>query len=80
MASTKNGYDPRWVKAINQVLEDRDAPARVSDVNEELWDRFIGPMCDAIEEGEYRELERKPCPNCKSEERHMVGCPVGHES
>jgi len=50
---TPFGYDPRWVDAINGVLADRDmAHIVVKDLNEEIWDRFIGPLVDAIEESE----------------------------
>lgn len=50
MEHTPNGYDPRWVAAINGVLEDREADTRITDVTEELWERFIGPMIDAIQD------------------------------
>ncbi len=46
--ATKNGYDPRWIEAINGVLEDRDEDVRIIDITDELWARFIGPMVDAL--------------------------------
>ena len=49
--STPNGYDPLWVQAINHVLEDRESNVRITDIDELLWDRFIGPMVDSIEDG-----------------------------
>lgn len=47
---TPNGFDPRWVDAINGALADRDVESRVFDLDDELWERFIGPMLDAIED------------------------------
>lgn len=47
---TPNGYDPKWVKAINGVLEDRDSPVRIADIDDGLWERYIGPMVDEIEQ------------------------------
>jgi hypothetical protein len=48
---TQNGYDQRWVAAINAVLSDRESEhPGVEDIDEELWDRFILPMIDAIED------------------------------
>lgn len=46
---TPNGYDPRWIAAINAVMEDREVDHRITDLDDPFWDRFIGPMCDAIE-------------------------------
>jgi hypothetical protein len=54
---TENGYDPLWVEAINVVLQEREARVRIKDISDELWSRFIGPMVDAIEAGEFSELE-----------------------
>lgn len=51
--TTPFGYDPLWIEAINGVLDDREIPhIRVRDLNDEIWERFIGPMIDAIEESE----------------------------
>ena len=47
---TPNGYDVRWIDAINGVLHDREADIRVSDINDAIWTRFIGPMIDRIED------------------------------
>jgi len=58
--STPNGYDPHWIAAINGVLSDRDSGVRITDLNDELWERFIGPMCDAIEDGYVLTAERAP--------------------
>lgn len=52
---TPNGYDPKWIEAINGVMEDRDVDARITDLTDDLWNRFIGPLCDAIEDGEYHD-------------------------
>jgi hypothetical protein len=49
--STPNGYDARWIACINQVLEDRESPV-TDDISEDLWDEFIGPMIDEIENQE----------------------------
>jgi hypothetical protein len=54
---TPNGYDPRWVEAINGVLEDRDSDIRIVDLDDDFWNEFIGPMVDAIEDGEWPETE-----------------------
>jgi hypothetical protein len=52
MSNTPNGYDPRWIEAINQALADRGSETRITDITEDTWDAFIGPMCDMIEEEE----------------------------
>jgi len=49
--STPNGYDKRWVDAINGVMADREVDVRIADLTDEMWDAFIGPMCDAVENG-----------------------------
>ena len=51
---TSNGYDDAWVSAINGVMEDRGAKVRIVDLDDALWERFIGPLCDAIEDTEGR--------------------------
>jgi len=66
---TPNGYDPRWVGAINGVLEDRESDVRITDLTEDLWDEFLGPMIDAIERQETR------CPRCETQYRGDV-CPA----
>jgi len=53
--STPNGFDPLWIKAINEVLNDRETGLVIKDIQQELWDRHIGPMIDAIEEDELQE-------------------------
>ena len=53
--STPNGFDPLWIKAINEVLRDRETGLVIKDIKEELWDRHIGPMIDAVEEDEFQE-------------------------
>src|SRR5262249_6668505 len=60
---TSNGYDTRWIDAINGVLEDRDGGLRIADLTEDLWNEFIGPMIDAIERQETR------CPRCETQYR-----------
>jgi hypothetical protein len=54
---TRNGYDDRWVDAINNVLQDRESQIRINDLDDNLWNDHIGPMCDAIENGHFREIE-----------------------
>lgn len=49
---TPNGYDPGWVECINNVLAEREAGIRITDVDDDLWETFIGPMVDAIEHRE----------------------------
>lgn len=51
--ATPNSFDPLWVSCINQILSDRGCDERIMDIAPEMWDRFIGPMCDAIEDGEF---------------------------
>lgn len=48
--ATTNGYDQRWIDAINDVLADRDVPVQISDIDYGLWQSFIGPMIDCIED------------------------------
>lgn len=50
--STPNGYDPLWVAAINNVLSDREHDLRITDITEEVWDEHVGPMIDAVEDGD----------------------------
>lgn len=47
--TTPNGYDRRWIDAINVVLADRKARRQIEDIDDALWERFIGPMIDSIE-------------------------------
>lgn len=49
--STPNGFDQLWIEAINTVLGERETPVRIKDLDPALWDAFIGPMIDAIEDG-----------------------------
>lgn len=50
---TPNGWDPLWVEAINHVLQDRGVTnIQITDISDKVWDRFIGPMIDAIEDGQ----------------------------
>lgn len=54
--STPNGYDQRWIDAINVVLDDRGREyPPITDINDALWDKFLGPMVDAIEDGFLKE-------------------------
>lgn len=53
---TPNGYDLAWVSAINGVMEDRETNVRVADLDDHVWERFIGPLCDAYERGEFPHL------------------------
>lgn len=46
---TKEGYDRRWVHAINGVLEDRESEVRISDLDDWLWERYLGPLVDEVE-------------------------------
>jgi len=47
--NTPNGYDPRWVDAINAALEDRGSSLRAVDLDDQIWERFLGPLVDAYE-------------------------------
>jgi hypothetical protein len=49
--STPNGYDPRWVEAINGALKDRGLEIRCTDLDFLLWKKYIGPMIDEFENG-----------------------------
>ena len=55
MNHTPNGYDPLWVKAINHALADRESDVRIQDIDEHIWDTFLGPLIDSIEDGEETE-------------------------
>jgi hypothetical protein len=48
---TPNGFDPLWVQAINRVLEDRGSALRATDLDDRLWQRYLGPLIDAFEDG-----------------------------
>lgn len=49
--TTPNGYDRRWIDAINVVLADRKTSTkRIEDIDDALWERFVGPMIDSIED------------------------------
>lgn len=56
LEQTPNGYDARWIGAINGALADRaiDNPVHVRavDLNDDLWDEFIGPLVDLYEDEE----------------------------
>jgi hypothetical protein len=60
--STENGYDPAWVSAINAVLNDREVDVQITDLDDEFWDRWIGPAVDEIADGgtlvDYRITKR----------------------
>lgn len=56
---TPNGYDPRWLPVINQVLEDREASVCIVDLNDALWTLHVGPMIDAIEDGDFEDIVKK---------------------
>lgn len=47
---TPNGFDRHWVEAINQVFRDREINIVITDLHPTLWDNYISPMADAIEE------------------------------
>lgn len=49
---TPNGFDPRWVELINGALADREVEIRITDLSPRMWDEYIGPLLDAIENGE----------------------------
>lgn len=48
--STPNGFDQRWIDAINNVLEDRGSDLRIEDLMPRAWDLFLGPLVDAVED------------------------------
>jgi len=48
---TPSGFDWRWVDAINGTLADRDSDVvRIEDIEQDMWDRHLGPLVDAIED------------------------------
>ncbi len=47
---TSNGYDPRWIDAINRVLSDRDSDVRITDIDDQVWEAFLGPLVDFFED------------------------------
>jgi hypothetical protein len=47
---TPHGFDRRWLAPINGALADRGAAAQVDDLDDDLWDRYLGPLLDALEE------------------------------
>jgi hypothetical protein len=47
--STPNGYDRRWIEAINTALEDREVERRIVDLDDGAWERWIAPVLDFIE-------------------------------
>jgi hypothetical protein len=51
---TESGFSPLWIAAINGVLSDRDTGIKIVDIDQALWDEFIGPMCDEIEDNPER--------------------------
>lgn len=58
--NTPNGYDPAWVTAINQALEGRQAnDVRINDINDAIWNMYLGPMLDAIEAGDFKDIVEK---------------------
>lgn len=58
---TPNGYDSRWVDAINNALAHRDSSTRLRDIDDYLWELFLGPLCDAVDRGyvEFGDAEHR---------------------
>jgi hypothetical protein len=54
--TTPNGFDTRWIEAINTALEQRGDQLRLGDINSEVWASFIEPMIAHIEAGTYPDL------------------------
>ena len=50
--TTPNGYDERWVAAINEVLAARGSTLRAVDLDDSIWERFVDPLVDAFEDGQ----------------------------
>jgi hypothetical protein len=48
---TSDGFDPLWLVVINRVLEERGSALCASDLDDSLWERFLGPLIDAFEDG-----------------------------
>ena len=53
MNHTPNGFDPSWIEAINGVLEDRESDVRIKDLDDVIWERWVGPLVDTIEDGHF---------------------------
>ena len=54
---TPNGYDPHGSRRSTTFSPTvRSRGSELTDLNDSLWERFIGPMADAIERGEYPDL------------------------
>lgn len=48
-STTPNGYDQRWIDAINGALEDRGANVRAVDLDDPLWHLHLGTLVDHFE-------------------------------
>ncbi len=48
--STPNGVRLMWIVAINQVLEDRESDSRITDLDDDIWEKFLGPLIDFCED------------------------------
>lgn len=59
--TTPNGYDQRWVAAINQTLKDRGHDYSIEDINDQMWNDYIGPLLDQIEQDHW---DDDACPDC----------------
>ena len=53
-----------WVQAINTALADREVETRLENLDDAFWERWIGPMLDAIEDEDPDNAE-DGCPECQ---------------
>jgi hypothetical protein len=47
--TTPNGIGRIWIEAINQVLEARESDIRIADLDDDIWEKFLGPLIDFCE-------------------------------
>ncbi len=56
--TTRNGFDVLWIVAINRCLEDRDVETRATDLTQDQWDKYLGPLIDEIERRDPEKRKR----------------------
>lgn len=56
---TPNGYDPQLVECLNATLRDRGNGRQIQDLEEYEWFKFLGPLCDYLEDNTDAERAAK---------------------
>lgn len=55
-------FDPVLIAALNNALHDRDCQLRISDLSDELWNNYVGPLVDEIQAQGSEPAEKRSFP------------------